>query len=219
MASLLNFLKADLDYPGVEINIEFAVLQDYLNHLETGIKAVCDSYVKTEESKFNNAEYIEYQHIYTVAENHIPRIIQMPFVITIYTLFESSVNELLSFAQCKEEKILGLKDINGKSLISKYNKYMAHVLNFQFQFNNQIMEEISNINKVRNCIVHANGNLNSLNQDKIKEIKCIEGKKIGIVIDTYQLDIAYEFLNNSMKTVSGAVENLMEFMETRYGFR
>lgn len=219
MVSLLNFLNTDLDYPGIEIKVEFAVMQEYLSHLETGIKAVCDSYVKIEESKFNNAEYLEYQYIYTVAEDYMPRIIRMPFVITIYTLFENSVNELLNFAQIKEEKILGLKDINGKSPTSKYNKYMAHVLNFHFQFNNQVMEEISNINKVRNCIAHANGNLNSLSRDKIKEIKSIEGKKIGITADEYQLDVTYEFLNNSMLIVSDAVENLMEFMETRYGFR
>lgn len=220
MVSLLNFFNTDLNYPGIEINVEFAVMKDYLSHLESGIKAVCDSYVKTEESKFNNTEYLEHQYIYTVAEDYMPRIIRMPFVVTIYTLFENSVNQLLNYAQDKEAKSIGFtKDCDGNSLASKYNKYLADVLDFDFQFNNQVVKAISDINAVRNCIAHANGNLDSMSQKRIKMIKNIEKQKIGISTDTYHLDVTYEFLNNSMLTVFGAVENLMEFMETRYGYR
>lgn len=149
----------------------------------------------------------------------MPRIIRLPFLTTIYTLFENSITQLLNYAQKKESKALGLKDINGKSLASKFNKYMAHVLNYNFQFNNAMLEKISTINKIRNCIAHANGNLGALSSDKQDAIKKIVERKIGVSTESKQLDISYAFLENSMSDISGAIENLMHFIEIRYGFK
>jgi len=194
-------------------------MREYLTQMEAGIQAVCNGYIKEEEKKHDGEEYFEYQHIYQIAEDEMPRIIRMPFVITIYTLFENSVTQLLAYAQEKEDKALGLRDINGKSLPSKFNKYMAHVVNYDFQFNNEVMEKVSTINRVRNCIAHANGNLDSLSNDKIVALKEVEKKKIGISTSSNQLDISQIFLQNSMHVVAEAVEGLMAFMESRYGFK
>lgn len=205
-------------YPGIEIKVELIVLSEYLSQMETGIKAACDSYLKAEEEKITDEEFHEYKHIYDIAEDEIPRIIRLPIIVSIYTLYENSVMKLLDFAQEKEGKCLGLKDINGKSITSKFNKYMTHVLNYDFEFDNECMQNISIINKIRNNIAHTNGNIDSISKDKLNEIKKVEKMKAGVSISGNQLDISYDFINFSFLALSTAIKDLMAYMETRYDY-
>lgn len=219
MNSLNGLLNMDMGYPGIEIKFELSVMHEYISQLEVGIKAVCVSYLEAEIKKYEYAEYYEYQHIYDIAEIEIPRLIRLPLVISIYTLFENSITQLLSYAQNKELKGLSLKDINGNSPASTYNKYMRLVLGFDFQISNTTMEELSKINKVRNCIAHTNGNLAAMPDDKVKDLRAL--KKDGLEIDStsLQIDVSYEFIKNSMESVENTVRELMDFMERRYGFK
>ena len=208
----------DIRYPGIEIKVELIVLQAYLSQIENGVKSVCESYISEEKKKYPKSEYHEYQHIYHIAEDEMPRIIRIPFIVTIYAIFENSVARLLDYAKMKEEKDLSLKDINGKSPISTQNKYMKHVLDYEYQFSNKIMEEIGQINTVRNYIAHCNGNIGSLSEDKIKKLKNISGKVIGLSIESDVIDISYQYLESSMRTVESSLRELMSYMESRYGF-
>ena len=214
----MDIFKVDMSYPGIEIKVELIVLGEYLSQMETGIKATCDSYIKAEEEKITDEEFHEYKHIYDIAENEIPRIIRLPIIVSIYTLYENSVTKLLDFAQEKEEKHLSLKDINGKSITSKFNKYMAHVLNYDFEFDNEFMQNISTINKIRNNIAHTNGNIDSISKEKVDEIKLVEKMKIGVSISGNHLDVSYDFINFSMLSSSKAIKKLMAYMEAKYDY-
>lgn len=218
MVSLEGILKTDLSYPGIEIKVELIVLSEYLSQMEAGISSVCEKYIEKEMSEYQGCEYAEYQHIYTIAEDEMPRIIRMPFVVTIYTLFENSASSLLAYAQKKEEKELSLKDINGKSLISTFNKYMKHVLEYDFQFDNRVADNISKLNKIRNCIAHTNGSISSMSESKIKELQQVSSKTVGIDVGQRNLDISEEFLIYSMDFVCEAVGDLMKYMESKYGW-
>jgi len=218
MVSLAEIIKFDHGYPGVEIKVELIVMNEYLSQSETGIKAVCDNYIKVEEQKHDNEDYYEYNYIYTI-EDEIPRIIRMPFVITIYSLLENSVTQLLRYGKVKEKIDSDLKDFKANTLLTQYNKYMEQALKYDFQFSNSAVKNITIINKIRNCIAHANGNFEGLSTNKINEIKDIEKMKIGVSTDYTQLDISYQFLEFSMRSVSKVIEDLMLYMENRYGFK
>ena len=219
MVSLIGIFNTDVKYPGIYIKVELIVMRDYLGQMETGINAVCGGYICEEEEKISGKDFHEYQHIYELAENDIPRIIRMPFLVTIFTLFENSVTQLLKYAQEKEKKSNGLKATKGNSLSARFNKYMAQTLDYDFQFDDRTMEKIAEISKIRNCIAHANGNVDSMNSDKAKEINDLVKKNIGVSVAFNQLDISYKYLVNSMGSVSDAIKDLMYFMEIRYGFR
>jgi hypothetical protein len=219
MTSLTGLFNMDMSYPGIEIKVELIVMGEYLGQLEVGIKSICDAYLDAEIKKYEGAEYYEYQHIYTIAEEEIPRLIRLPLVVSIYTLFENSITQLLSYAQSKEAKGLSLKDINGRSPASTFNKYMEHVLGFDFKISNRSMDELSKINKIRNCIAHANGNLSAMSEDNAKAIRALKVTGLMIESSSPQLDVSYEFLKNSLTYVENAVRELMDFMENRYGFK
>lgn len=219
MCSLKNLFKMDMSYPGIEIKVELFVMREYLSQLEVGIKSICDAYLEAEIKKYESAEYYEYQHVYSIAENEIPKLIRFPLVVSIYTLFENSMTQLLSYAQSKESKVLSLKDINGSTPAATFNKYIEHVLEFDFKISNRNMDELSKINKIRNCIAHANGSLSAMSTDKAKAIRALKIEGLMIESTSTQLDVSYEFLNNSLGHVERVVHELMDFMENRYGFK
>lgn len=214
----MGILNMDFRYPGIEIKVELIVLQAYLSQIENGVKSVCESYISAEMKKYSDSDFHEYQHVYQIAEDEMPRIIRIPFIVTIYAIFENSVARLLDYAKMKEEKELSLKDINGKSPISTQNKYMKHVLGYEYQFSNKIMRDIGQINTVRNYIAHCNGNIGSLSEDKIKKLKSISGKVVGLSIEPDVIDISYQYLESSMHTIESSLRELMSYMESRYGF-
>ena len=208
-----------MSYPGIEISVELTVLGEYLTQIDSGIKSICDGYIEQELKKYEGSEYYEYQHVYSIAEDEMPRMIRMPFIVTIYTLFENSVSMLLSYGKTKENKALSLKDINGKSFIAKSNKYMSHVLDYEYQFPNTVSENISNLSKVRNCIAHTNGNLNSMSEQKIKDMRVLAQKMRGLEVSNRSLEISTEFIEEAMAFVNKTLRELMNHMESRYGFK
>ncbi|BFL82824.1 hypothetical protein MO387_06620 [Shewanella sp. N2AIL] len=214
----MGILNMDFRYPGIEIKVELIVLQAYLSQIENGVKSVCESYISAEMKKYSDSDCHEYQHVYQIAEDEMPRIIRIPFIVTIYAIFENSVARLLDYAKMKEEKELSLKDINGKSPISTQNKYMKHVLGYEYQFSKKIMQDIGEINTVRNYIAHCNGNIGSLSEDKIEKLKSISGKVVGLSIESDVIDISYQYLESSMHTIESSLRELMSYMESRYGF-
>jgi len=218
MISLAGIMKVDMSYPGLEISVELTVLREYLSQMDSGIKLLCEEYADNELKKYDGCEYYEYQHIYRISEHEMPRIIRMPFIVTIYTLFENSVSLLLTYAQGKENKELALKDINGRTLVSTFNKYMKHVLDFEYEFSNEVAERFSNLNKVRNCIAHTNGNLSSLSDKKLEELKRLSVKMSGLKVRHNELELTTEFLENAMKFVEINLKELMGYMDSRYGW-
>ena len=217
MAELPPIFNMGFDYPGFEIKVELVVFNKYLKNLETGIEAVCNSYIQSEIKCHTREEYNEYQHIYLIAEDEIPRIIRLPLVISIYSIYENSITQLLAYAQMKENKQEALKNVKGKTLSSKFNNYMKNILNYDFQINEKLMKTISELSKIRNCIAHANGNLIALDINKANELKTLEKSEPGIIIMSDKIDVSYQFLESTMNEVESGVRSLMDYMEYRYG--
>ncbi|MFK3866019.1 hypothetical protein [Pseudoalteromonas rhizosphaerae] len=208
----------DFKYPGIEIKVELLVLRNYLPQIEVGIQEACKSYINKELENHTEEDPLEYQHIYTIAEDEMPRIIRPPFVVTIYALFENAIAQLIEYSREKECKALTLKDINGRSPMSKYNKYMKHVLNYDFQFSTSDMNKIANIARIRNYIAHSNGNLPKQNGDILDSLEKVCKVVKGVSVEGYTLDINSSFLIYAMEVIESILRKLMAYMEERYGF-
>jgi len=206
----------DATYPGYTINVELIVMKAYLSQLDSGIKVICEKYESEELLKYEKLEYHEYSYVFDIAEDFLPRIIRLPFVVTIFTLYENSVKQLLKYAQKKEGKLLGVDDIYDNSLTSKYRKYMKHVLCYDFDFSSQFLSKISDLQKIRNYIAHSGGNLDSLREKERKEINRLERKNIGISIGSFEFYVSSGFLYKSFAFISDEIVLLMRYMECKY---
>jgi hypothetical protein len=216
MASIKKLLDIDIQFPSIDIRVELIVLRAYLSQMEHGIKSVSNNYIQSEMNNFKDSEYIEYQHIYQIAEEEMPRIIRMPFIVTICALFDNSISRLLDYAKSKENQGLSLKDINSRSTIETYNKYMQHVLKYEYQFDNSTIKRINQINIVRNYSAHCNGNLDLLSKEKINELQKISNYTEGLEINDNTIDISYDYLNEALQTVESALNELIDYMITKY---
>ncbi len=160
----------DFSFPGIEIKVESLVLKEYISQIENGVNSICKEYIDTELNKFQGEHFSEYMHIYSIAEDELPRIIRNPIVLSIYALFESSINRLIKYCQDKENKSLQLKEMKSKSLASRANKYIEQVLLYDYKFTASDIQALSSLTAVRNCIAHANGDINQLNQKRQNKI-------------------------------------------------
>lgn len=210
-------LNLDLNYPGIEIKVEFLVLHEYLSQIMVGINAACQAYLEQEIKKHEDSEYYEYQHIYSVAEEEIPRVILLPMIVSIYTLFDNSMTRLMAYAQQKEGKGLSIKDINGKSPSVTYNKYMKYVLGYEFQISEKDMEKLSAIGKIRNCVAHTSGVISALSEENINNLCKIKINGFSIDRTLKQVNVTNEFNLNALKIIQDVIQNLMQYMEHRYG--
>ena len=218
MVSLKNILNIDISYPGIGIKVELIVLKNYLSQMETGINSVCEGYIAQEMKNYNDSEFYEYQHVYQIAEEEMPRIIRTPFVVTIYSLFENSVIRLLDYARNKECKKLSLRDINCKSPMSGYNKYMDAVLDYKYSFSQSHMKHIKNLSKIRNFIAHGNGNISLLDEEKRKDLDKLCKEYEGLNINSDHIDVSCKYLEYAIESVELALKDLMDYMESRYKF-
>lgn len=219
MIKLPKIFNVDFRYPGIDIKVEMSILKDYLAHLESGVHEIGEQYTLRERSKYQGCEYDEYRHIYDIAEEEFPRLIKLPFLVTIHTAFESSVVRLLNYAKTKERVGLSLKDLdNRQSNVKKFNKYLKYILSYDFSFDGKFVNDFANLSKVRNCVAHANGVFEALSKEHQDGINNLIDRSIGVSQTSGGIDVSYEFLRESIESVSSAVESLMEFMELRYGF-
>jgi len=56
VVSLAGFMNMDVTYPGISIKVELTVLAEYLDGMEQGISAVCDSYILKEEDQWGQSK-------------------------------------------------------------------------------------------------------------------------------------------------------------------
>ncbi|WP_250464151.1 hypothetical protein [Microbulbifer litoralis] len=219
MVKLPTEFNVDFNYPGIDVKVELSILKDYLAHLESGVHEIGEQYILNERGKYLGCEYHEYSHVYDIAEEEFPRLIKLPFLVTIHTAFESSVVRLLNYAKTREGAGLSLRDLDSrKTKVKKFNKYLRHILNYDFHFNTQFEQEFSDLSKVRNCVAHANGVFEALSKEHQDGIERLIDRNIGVSITSGGIDVSYDLLKKSMESVSVAVEKLMKFMESRYGF-
>ena len=94
---------------------------------------------------------------------------------------------------------------------------MRHVLEFDFEISDKNIDDLNKINKIRNCIAHANGNLSAMSENKAKEIR--ELSVIGLDFNSSKIDVSYEFLNSSMNCIENIIRDLMSFIENRYNLK
>lgn len=214
----MAWLNFDLDFPGVDIAYEMSLMKEYLSHMEAGIENSKAQYIAREEATYADSEYYERSHIYFVAEYGLARFVRQPFVVSIYSLYESAFNRLMEYAQKKEGRKLSHKDISNSSnsYASKVNKYVEHVLNFEYKLTSQEMGRLKVLAEIRNLIAHGNGGISSLPKEKIDMLRELEGKKIGVAVEFSELRIEHVFLVENFELVTKVLQRLINYMTKRY---
>ena len=143
-------------------------------------------------------------------EFQLPRIFYYPFLVSLYTVYESAVTEIANLIQEKSGQKDSLADIKGKDFLDRANKYYRGAIGYELSQNNQSWERMRILTEIRHAITHANGHLELVREGKRKQIKKWIEQDIGI--EEYYGDIIVSggFVRETYEMVQGELENLIE---------
>ncbi|MBB1485138.1 hypothetical protein [Oceanospirillum sediminis] len=219
----LSFKSLGIDphFPGM---LDLTLLRDYIESIDHSIEALTERYTEKELIRYGDYDDpCEVNYIYQVADGYLPNAVKMPLVVTAYTCLESSIEQLLNYAKEKEGKAKSYKDVEGKSSVNKYQKYITNELKLNFKFKEEVKSNISDMNKFRNCIAHANGNLKHWPDNKVQELKLISerlnGKYDTDIYVGYDLRISTAFLKWCLDVTNNSVKPLEDCLKQRYKLR
>ena len=178
-------------------------LFEEISHLQEFINST-DAFLKTklflETQQLDDIE--SYNPSFTTEQqfgNVFPSILWRTTFLHSYFLLESSLNQICKNIQEAENYQLTVKDISGAG-IQRASIYLRKVCNITIPFETVFWTELQDFNKVRNILVHSDGEVEKSNQEIIRIASTYKGlniddfDKLGFSI----LDISKEFTVNAL---------------------
>lgn len=197
------------------ISIEIHALKDGFEL----IKSTLDKLKASEKDKLEKAlrssqildedELIDlHQDLYQKVDIFYPRLFWGPYLITIFSVFESCTQELTEYIREHKCCKLKLDELNG-TLLEKLKLYYSSVLDNNYFIDNPSWKTLNDLCKVRNCFAHSNGRFSILKPNKHeKPILKLVSQKIGIKEFSGVVVIDSDFVSRCLESVSNVIEDL-----------
>ncbi|MBE0427405.1 MAG: hypothetical protein IBX72_12285 [Nitrospirae bacterium] len=141
--------------------------RDYVLEIESkfshDLKSLEKRHEKEIRQKGTDAEFEDYLTDFYAEEFHrIDRIFLRTFrysaVVTIYSLLETSMNSLCSILKQMKGINIELEEIRGDG-IERAKVYLKKACGIKFPERSHAWSELQKLNKIRNCIIHAEGDI------------------------------------------------------------
>jgi len=192
---------------------EIEEVKQYYEELESKFASDKRRLSKRYDEKVRNGKLsleIQYQlneyfsEEYYIIENISLKAFRYSIIVTIYSLLESSLNNLCHFLHNLKKLTLSLEELRGAG-IERAKLYLTKVCLIDFSENSNEWNEILKLNKIRNCIVHAQGDiLNTKNPNKLRKIVA---KTTGIGLESRRfIKIKSEYINTTLYNTKKLLE-------------
>jgi hypothetical protein len=164
-----------IDFTFINIEHELWALSDLLQVLEQQMPMLAkqqhdNSFEELRRQGFDddiaerdNASYMAYHF----AEVALPRLLRGPFLISLWSLAESTINDVAKRLEKKLGKALGFKDIRGKDNLDQARKYFESVLQFPLCSDATTFNALDRLRILRNAFAHANGQITLVKSDQV----------------------------------------------------
>jgi hypothetical protein len=140
-----------------------------------------------------------YNEDYFIIDEIFARQMRYSVLVTIYTILEMALNDLCNQLRRINELAVELDDLTGAG-IDRAKRYLKKVCQIDFPDQSREWNEINKLNKIRNCIVHTQGNiLEAKNTEELKNI-VTNTKGLSIERDRY-IKIEPSYIEKNEKLV------------------
>lgn len=205
----------------LEIKIELSLIEEHFKLLCNEIDSIFESMEKEYIKSYSNddpdeaEEYIEYGLYSQNVNENIPRLFWGPFIVSLWSILESSYIEISNQISSIQNQQLKLNDING-GIINQVKKYFSHVLKISYMPDKFNWESIIDLYAIRNAFAHKNGRFDLLDEGKQKKIKNMVKKEVGLVITNDCIILKKKFVETKLTDVKTLIEYLInEFSEIK----
>lgn len=203
----------------VETKLEFSEKIDYLKrvfidsieNISTDINNIENKYhleyghdlvdLSTEDIEYHNSEIIKLEK----AASQFPQIIIKATIVSIHSIFESLLIRICKSIENEFQSKIKQKQLRtvGNEIDNTFN-YLKLVHHLEFEKVKSDKDRLRNYIKIRNCIVHQNGDLNQLNESNQREISKMLNEFKNLEIDdegliVFDKDFVFEYLDFILK--------------------
>jgi len=180
-------MQIKLDFRLLIVSLEIEALQDNLNLIKKQMQSLreenqskFDEYCRVNKLTPNDPEWYEaMQRFYDNVEFIVPRFFIGSFIVSVYSVFETSVTEIAKKIQNTQRQYISLNDLKG-NFLERAKKYFDHILHFKYYSDDNIKVTVEMLADLRNAIAHANGRLEMLTKESRKNIEKWKRKENGI---------------------------------------
>ena len=196
------------DFRLIEIEIELGILREQLKHIEEGIeqgreRSDLESAPNTPSEDESDWDMRRQQYDYET-EVILPRMWRNPFLVSMFSVYETSVTEVASLIQKKQGRQIRLNDRRGEFL-DRAKKYYKDILQFNLSTSNERWKWLNKLSDLRNVIAHTNGRLETVSRERKRKMLRYEGAN-----ESYDyLVVSRHFLSKTLALVTDELEDLV----------
>ena len=200
-----------IDFRLLELSIDLGTLESHFQLIEEEIVRGEEAAGREFQDKWQALEFKDEAEWDLLRQDRdfrvkfvLPRVFRGPFLVTLFTVYETAVTEIAKLVQDKRGIQISLDDLRG-DLLNRAKKYYGHVLDFELSKSNQHWERITLLSDLRNAIAHRNGRLDMISprvKGKLLKVDGVSERFGYIVVDG-------EFLGQTFTLVRDELEGLV----------
>jgi hypothetical protein len=217
--------KIDGDLRFVEIGYELWGLAHYRETLEEQIIQLADQKKREVRKRLasegltpDDPEYSsEVQQIDTLTDEVLPRFFRGPFLISLWAVFESGMNEIGEYLGSRRATVLRPRDIRGRDPKDTWAKYFDHVVKYPLGIDDTTWQRLDELREVRNAMAHANGRVELLAEPLRRKIEewCAEQRGLSTYFGL--LIIAAVYVRDANELVDDTLSSLIARVRKDFG--
>jgi hypothetical protein len=202
-----RLLEVQGDIYALEANLK--LIDGQIERIQKKERLRLNTYIRSEGLSPEDPDYHLAKNEY---EEHIeillPRFFRGPFLVSLFSVYESAVTEIAQLMQKTLSHGISLNDIKG-SFLERAKKYYKHILKFELCSDPNTWQQIMMLAELRHAIAHVNGRLEMLNKDSRKKIANWESEKVGLTTYSGYIVCDAKIVSELFQSVRFALEDLM----------
>lgn len=207
----------NIDFRLIEVSAELHALEEHLITIENTISHIEKSENEKLKARLTSEglspgdddwEYAgqEYAHHIGIT---VPRMFRGPFLVSLYSVYESAVTEVARLIQKRLGQAIALNDLRG-DFLDRAKKYFRNILDFELITHEGEWQNIVILSHLRNAIAHANGRMELLNPDLQKKISAICKSTAGVSVRDGYLVLEPVATEQFLRTIRSVLEDLVK---------
>jgi hypothetical protein len=214
---LLDFRFVELDYELWGLEQYRGILEEQVVYLQSQKTAQAEARLKKEGLTPDDPDYdLAMQELSELIHGVIPRFYRGPFLVALWGVFESGIEEVGRYIADKKHTPLRLSDIQGRSPKERCEKYFTHILNFDLGIDGDKWKQLEELRTIRNALAHCNGRISLLKKDARSQILCWVKDDRGIYIDFDFLILSKQYLETANLLIQQLLTDLIARAKADY---
>ena len=204
---IIDFRLLEVGFQLSNLSRHLSLIEEQIVQDEKAARTARDSGLKSLDPTSDEFDFEEqmlrHEYEYQV-EIVFPFIYRNPFILVMYSVYESAVTEIADLVQKKQARNIAIGELKG-DFLSRAKKYFVDVLDFKLVGDSKRWEKLQVLRYIRNIVAHSNGRLNP-NSDKQASVVRKEGfsEWLGFLLSTNG------FLRDMYEVVKGELDDLVQ---------